>query len=102
MVWTFNDSDYSLNLPESFLHYKLFIDKTTNQIALSIYKLDGEIILDKKILEKSSSGSYIAKFFYVSIGKGARGPVKLNNISVRSYESCQIYLFYPKRNTIRN
>lgn len=93
----FNITDYSISLSQSFFHYKLIVDRISNQISLSIYELDGDVIFDKKILEKSSSASYIAKSFYISIPKGARGLIRLSNISVYSYEGAKINPTFTQR-----
>ena len=37
----------SVNLTSNFYHYKLIIDRKTNEIGLSIKSLNNEIILDK-------------------------------------------------------
>ena len=90
MKWIINDSDDFIELSFDFFHYKLIIDRTTNQIGLSIYSLDGIIILEKKIITKSSSATDIVKCFYMELTNGARGVIKLNNISVYTYEYAQI------------
>lgn len=91
MKWFINDSEDCIELSTGFLHFKLNIDRTTNQIGLSIYSLDNTIILEKKLINKSSSATDIVKCFYMELSKGARGTIKLNNISVYSYEYCSNY-----------
>ena len=90
MKWFINDSEDYIELSTGFLHFKLIIDRTTNQIGLSIYSLDNTIIIEKKLITKSSSATDIVKCFYMEISKGARGTIKLNNISVYTYEYAQI------------
>ena len=86
-----NDSESSVSLPIEFLHYKMIVDRETNQIALSIYSLDNKVYLEKLIIDKSSmTNSDIAESFYMSTARGIRGCIKLNNISVYSYENALI------------
>ena len=47
LTWIINDSDTSVAYPSSFYHYKLYVDRSINKIALSIFSLDGNIILNK-------------------------------------------------------
>ena len=98
LTWIINDSDTSVSYPSSFYHYKLYVDRNTNQIALSIFSLDGNIILNKKIIEKSSSVTTdIINCFLMSIGKGARGGLKLDNISIYTYENAAIIPTFTSR-----
>lgn len=91
LTWKINDSDSTIQLPQGFLHFILFIERTKNQIGLSIFSLNNEIILEKKIIEKnSSSTSDSANCFYMSISKYYRGLFRLNNISVYSYDNMEI------------
>ena len=92
LTWKINDSDSdTIVLPQGFLHFKLYFEKAKNQIALSIYELNDEPIIEKKIINKSASAtSYIANCFYMIIGKLYRGFIRLNNISVYNYDSMEI------------
>ena len=86
--WLINDSETTISINTDFYHYKLIIDRTTNKMSLSIYSLDDDIILENEIIEKSASAtSDIAKFVYGEIGRGYYGTVRLNNISVYTYEN---------------
>ena len=92
MTWKINDdSEMTVIFTSSFVHFKLIVDRVTNEIGLSIYSMDDKVILEKqKIIKSSSATTDIAKSFYMSLCKGARGCIKLNNISVYSYENAQI------------
>ena len=91
MVWYINDSDTSIELSQEFYHFKLIIERTTNTIALSIYSLKDEIILEKHHLEKgSTSTSDLINYFYMALPKNSRGTLRLNNISVYSYQNLEI------------
>ena len=101
MIWVINDSDKTIELSIGFSHYKLIIDRITNKISLSIYSLEDKVILNKEIINKSSSSnSDIAKCFYMSLPRGSRGTIKLNNISVYSYENAQINIPFTEREII--
>lgn len=52
MTWKINDSNTSFNLTSDFYHYKLIIDRKTNEIGLSIKSLSNENILDKHLIKK--------------------------------------------------
>ena len=92
MTWTINDdSEATVTFTSSFVHFKIIVDRVTNEIGLSIYSMDDKVILDKqKIIKSSTATTDIAKSFYMSLCKGSRGCIKLNNISVYSYENAQI------------
>ena len=91
MTWFINDSDTSITLPQEFFHFKMIIDRNTNQIALYIYSLKDEVILEKHLLEKGPNAtSDIVKHFYMSLPRYTRGIIRLNNISIYSYENLEI------------
>ena len=100
LTWKINDSnDDTIDLPQGFLHFKLYIEKTKNQIGLSIYKLNDEPIIEKKIINKSASAtSDVVNCFYMNIGKLYRGLLRLNNISIYSYENMEINPQFTQRN----
>ena len=103
LTWIINDSDTSVAYPSSFYHYKLYVDRSINKIALSIFSLDGNIILNKEIIEKSSSVTTdIINCFYMSIGRGARGGLQLDNISIYSYENAAITPTFTSRSITIN
>ena len=92
MTWIINDSDTSIILPQEFFHFKMIIDRNINQIALYIYSLKDEVILEKHLLEKGPNAtSDIVKHFYMSLPKNYRGIIRLNNISIYSYENLEIH-----------
>jgi len=92
MTWIINDnSDLTVRLTTSFIHFKIIVDRVTNEIGLSIYSMDDKVILDKqKIIKSSLATTDIAKCFYMSLCKGSRGCIKLSNISIYSYENALI------------
>ena len=92
LTWYINDSDTdSVEFGMEFLHYKLIVDRTNNKIGLSIYTLSNNVILEEHLINKSSSStSDIAKCFYMNLSRNASGLIRLNNISVYSYENAQI------------
>ncbi len=92
MIWTINDdSNITVGLPTSFVHFKIIVDRINNEIGLSIYSMDDKVILDKqKIVKSLSANTDIANCFYMSLPKGLRGYISLNNISVYSYENAQV------------
>lgn len=97
--WLINDIETSIAINNDFYHYKLIIDRTTNKISLSIYSLDDDIILENQIIEKSASAtsSEISKFFFGEIGRGYFGTVRLNNISVYTYENALVSPIFTQR-----
>lgn len=98
MKWIINDSDKTIELSSGFFHYKLIVDRIINKISLSIYTLDDKVLINKEIINKSaSSATDIAKCFCMILPSGTRGTIKLNNISVYSYENAQISTFFKER-----
>ena len=99
LTWIINDSDTSVTYNSTFYHYKLYVDRTINKIALSIFSLNGDIILNKEIIEKSSTiTTDIINCFKMSLGKGSRGALKLDNISIYSYQNAAITPTFTQRN----
>ena len=91
LSWRINDSDSYVSLPQEFLHFKLYIERSTNTVGLSIYKSNGEAILEKEIINKGSTAtSDSVKQFYMILGKHYRALIKLNNISLYSYDQMKI------------
>ena len=91
LSWRINDSDSYVSLPQEFLHFKLYIERSTNTVGLSIYKSNGEAILEKEIINKGSTAtSDSVKQFYMILGKYYRALIKLNNISLYSYDQMKI------------
>jgi hypothetical protein len=73
------------------VHFKLYFERTTNTIGLSIFKKNGEAILIKEIINKSSSATTdTVKQFYMSLGKNYRAFIWLNNISIYTYDKMEI------------
>lgn len=55
------------------------------------YTLNNNVILENHIINKSSSStSDIAKCFYMNLSRNESGLIRLNNISIYSYENAQI------------
>ena len=50
-------NDSYVFLPQYFLNFKLYIERTTNTISLSIYTLNDEAILYRQKIHKSSSAT---------------------------------------------
>ena len=98
LTWHISNTDTSVAFASDFVHFKLIVDRINKKMGLSIYTLDEKIILEKQIINKSSSAiSDIAKCFYMSLSRGVRGTIKLNNISVYTYEKAQISPPFTKR-----
>ena len=98
MTWKINDSETSVNLTSQFYHYKLIIDRKTNEIGLSIKSLNNENILEKHLIKKSSSSnSDKVNCFYMTLANGPRGLIRLSNISVYTHEYAQIIPPFTKR-----
>ena len=99
MTWIINnDSETTVTFTSNFVHFKIIVDRVTNEIALSIYSMDDKVILDKqKIIKSSSATTDIAKSFYMSLCKGTRGCIKLTNISVYSYENAEIIVPFKQK-----
>ena len=98
MTWKINDSETSVNLTSQFYHYKLIIDRKTNEIGLSIKSLNNENILEKHLIKKSSStNSDKVNGFYMTLANGPRGLIRLSNISVYTHEYAQIIPPFTKR-----
>ena len=91
LSWRMNDSDSYVTLPQDFVHFKLYFERTTNTIGLSIFKKNGEAILIRETINKSSSATTDAvNQFYISLGKNYRAFIWLNNISIYSNEKMEI------------
>ena len=98
LTWHISNTDTSVAFASDFVHFKLIVDRINKKMGLSIYTFDEKIILEKQIINKSSSAiSDIAKCFYMSLSRGVRGTIKLNNISVYTYEKAQISPPFTKR-----
>ena len=98
LTWYISNTDTSVAFASDFVHFKLIVDRINKKMGLSIYTFDEKIILEKQIINKSSSAiSDIAKCFYMSLSRGVRGTIKLNNISVYTYEKTQISPPFTKR-----
>ena len=98
LTWYIGNSDTSATFTSDFVHFKLLVDRIDNKMGLSIYTLDDKIILEKQIINKSySAKSDSANCFYMALSRGVRGTIKLNNISVYTYEKAQITPPFTKR-----
>ena len=99
MTWKINDdSEMTVTFTSNFVHFRVIVDRITNEIGLSIYSMDDKVILDKqKIIKSSTATTDIAKSFYMSLCKGSRGCIKLNNISVYSYENAKIIVPFTQK-----
>ncbi len=62
-------------------HYKLYVDKNSGNVSITITDADGEFIADKSIVAYDGAGNF--EGFYVLAGK-ANGAAKWDNIVVRN------------------
>ena len=91
MTWYINDTKTSVVLDTNFYHYTFIVDRKNNQLGLSINSLKNEVLLANQIIKKNPiATSDIAKSFRMDLPRKIRGLIRLNNISVYSYENAQI------------
>lgn len=90
MTWYINDSSTSVVLDTNFYHYTFIVDRINSQIGLSINSLNNDVILANQIIKKNPiATSDIARSFRMDLPRKTRGLIRLNNISVYSYENAQ-------------
>ena len=91
MKWYINDSNTSVELDTNFYHYTFIVDRINNQVGLSINSLNNEVILENQVIKKNPiATSDIAKSFRMDLPRKIRGLIRLNNISVYTYQNAQI------------
>ena len=101
LTWYINNTDTQVKFASDFVHFKLIVDRINGKIGLSIYTLDDKVILEKQIINKSSSAkSDIVNCFYMVLSRGVRGTIKLNNSQFIHMKKHKLHLLLLKEKGI--